>query len=84
MDNHSNELLIEKIIGLINKIKEITTLQDTTINILNTSMDNRIESRHVLIEQICFVFLCPNVVHLFTEFGGRIKQTGLKFPSTST
>lgn len=70
MDNNSNELLIEKTIALINKIKEITTLQDTTINILNTTMDNRTESRHVLTEQICFVFLCPNVVHLFAEFGG--------------
>lgn len=70
MDNNSNELLIEKTIALINKIKEITTLQDTTINILNTTMDNRAESRHVLTDQICFVFLCPNIVHLFTEFGG--------------
>jgi len=56
VDNHPNELLIEKTIGLINKIKEITTLQDTTINILNTDMDNKVESRHVLIDQIVFVF----------------------------
>jgi len=56
VDNNPNELLIGKTIGLINKIKEVTTLQDTTINILNTAMDNRIESRHVLTEQIFFVF----------------------------
>ncbi|XP_060881188.1 uncharacterized protein LOC132952776 [Metopolophium dirhodum] len=52
VDNNPNELLIGKTIGLINKIKEITTLQDTTINILNTAMDNRIESRHNLVDEL--------------------------------
>lgn len=85
MDNKSNELLMEKAIALLNKIKEITTLQDTTIKILNSTMDNKTESRHVLTEQFfCCVSCSSNVVHLFTEFGRWIKQTSLKFTSTST
>lgn len=55
MDNNSNESLTEKTISLINKIKEITTMQDTIKNILNSTMDNKTESRHVLTEQFFFV-----------------------------
>jgi len=48
-------------------------------------MDNKTESRHVLTEQFfCCVSCSSNVVHLFTEFGRWIKQTSLKFTSTST
>jgi len=52
VDNNSNESSIEKTISLINKIKEITTLQDTNINTLNSTMDNKTESRHVLTESL--------------------------------
>lgn len=57
MDNNSNESLTEKSTSLINKIKEITTLQDTIINILNSTIDNKTESRLVLTEQF-FFFVC--------------------------
>lgn len=55
MDNDSNESLTDKSIALLNKIKEITTLQDTTIKILNSTMDNKTESRHVLTDQLFFL-----------------------------
>jgi len=59
VNNDLDESLVEKTTALINKIKEITNQQDKTNNLLSSAVDDKIESRLVLTEQL---FLYPAVL----------------------
>lgn len=67
MDNDSNELLTEETLALVNTIKEITNQQDITVNLLNSIVENKAESRLVLLEFLfflCFIAVLTSYVYL--------------------
>lgn len=57
MDNDSNELLTEETTAPVNTIKDITNQQEITVNLLNSVVENKAESRLVLPEKFFCVSL---------------------------
>lgn len=66
MDNDSNELLTEETTTLVNTIKDITNQQDITVNLLNSVVENKAESRLVLLEIffLCFIAVLTSYIYL--------------------
>ncbi|XP_025198171.1 uncharacterized protein LOC112596622 [Melanaphis sacchari] len=73
MDNDSNELFIEKITVLINKIKEITNQQDITMNLLSSAMENKAESRLNSVDELNKQVL--NLLQLQRKSNMNVKQS---------
>jgi len=66
VDNDSNELLTEETTTLVNTIKDITNQQDITVNLLNSVVENKAESRLVLLENffLCFIAVLTSYIYL--------------------
>lgn len=52
MDNDSNELLTEETTAPVNTIKDITNQQDITVNLLNSVVENKAESRLNTVDEL--------------------------------
>lgn len=66
MDNDSNELLTEETTAPVNTIKDITNQQEITVNLLNSVVENKAESRLVLPEKffLCFIAVLTSYICL--------------------
>lgn len=76
MNNDSNELLTEETTALVNIIKDITNQQDITVNLLNSLVENKAESRLVLPENVflCFIAVLISCIYLQTTVDELHKQ----------
>ncbi|KAE9543497.1 hypothetical protein AGLY_002297 [Aphis glycines] len=73
VDNDSNELLTEETTTLVNTIKDITNQQDITVNLLNSVVENKAESRLNTVDELHKQVL--NLLQIQRKSNMNVKQS---------